>query len=60
MKRLHEVTRSDMSALGEMECVRDVERLADLVDVMANIEISGEKTLKKPFDYGNCRVHLSF
>ena len=43
MKRLHEVTVSNVvSAHREMECVRDGERLADLVVVMANIENSEE------------------
>ena len=41
MKRLHEVTACDVvSAQGEMGCVRDGERLADLAAVMANVEIS--------------------
>ena len=43
MKRLHEVkSRNVVSAHREMECVRDGERLADLVAVMANIENSEE------------------
>ena len=43
IKRLHEVTACNVvSAQGEMGCVRDGERLADLVAVMANIEFSGE------------------
>ena len=40
MKHLHEVTACDVvSAQGEVGYVRDGERLADLVAVMANIEI---------------------
>ena len=41
MKRLHEVAACNVvSALREMGCVRDRERLADLVAVMTNIENS--------------------
>ena len=40
MKRLHGGTACDVvSAQGKMGCVRDGERLADLVAVMANIDI---------------------
>ena len=43
MKRLHKVNACDVvSAQGEMGYVRDGECLADLVAVMANIEISEE------------------
>ena len=42
MKRLHVTTCDVVSAQGEMGCVRDGERLANLVAVMANIEISEE------------------
>ena len=49
-----------VSAQGEMGCVRDGERLADLVTVMADNEISEKVTLKKPFDCGNQPVHVVF
>ena len=42
-KRLHEVTVCEVvGAQGEMGCVHDGKRLADLVAVTANIEISEE------------------